>query len=71
MNTKLTQIIKQAEALPEERQEQLAEAIASFLEEERYQHARTLEGLAEAKRGEGFEHTDAVARMKAFIARHA
>ena len=42
------------------RQEALADTMASFFEEERYQHARALEGLAEAEHGETID--DAAAR---------
>lgn len=70
MNTKLTKLIERAKSLPEERQEALADTMASFFEEERYQHARTLEGLAEAERGEGVDEAEARERMKAFVGRH-
>ena len=70
MNTKRSKQIGQAKTLPEERQEMLADTTASFFEEERYQHARTLEGLAEAKRGEVVGETNARDRMKAFVGRY-
>lgn len=71
MSAKFSQAIEAARGLSEDQLDELADRLSDLIRElereERYRHARTLEGLAEAERGEGFNEAQARRQMTDFL----